>query len=128
MIPTWITMALLHMIGTASQLTWNRRGNMPVQPVLHVNLIGHEINESLEDYPDSDRKVFCRKNMKVMEPMESDCMNCSYFAGLAQGYGHECVWDDWMDMSDDNPRVIQQSDANKEMQRVFELVENSVIS
>ena len=64
--------------------------------VYHHNLIGHEINESLQHYKEDvfDREIYCRKKHQVLEPTEVDCLKCPYFAGLEQGHGHECAWED----------------------------------
>ena len=69
---------------------------MEKKEVYHHNLIGHEINESLEYYPDDvfDREIYCRKTHQVKEPLKEDCMGCLCFRGWEQGHGIECVWED----------------------------------
>ena len=43
--------------------------------IRHINFIGHEINQSIEDgYPESDREVYCKKLHTIKEPDEADCM------------------------------------------------------
>lgn len=95
------------------------------QMVNHINLIGHEINDSLDnDYPTQDRKVFCRWLMKVTEPLRKDCTRCPYFNGLAQGNGHECLW---KDVVSETTFIVQHKDAIHELERVNELIEKGVI-
>ena len=101
---------------------------MAVKQVYHQNMIDHEINHSLEKNSESSkgREVFCKKNHKVMEPLEKDCSNCPYFAGWMQGYGHECVWEDVIDASQD-VKVIPQNQARQELYRVSKLIDQGII-
>ena len=96
--------------------------------VRHINLIGHEINQSIEDgYPESDREIYCKRLHTIKEPDEKDCMNCPYFGGLGQGTAHECVWEEPVDISSELYRVIQHKDRYKEMERVSEMIEAGVV-
>lgn len=93
---------------------------MKTQIVYHHNFIGHEINESLEYYADDvlDREVYCRKMHQVKEPLEKECMTCPYFAGLMQGHGHECAWEDCVEIE----HTVQHEDRYKEYERVDKLI------
>lgn len=93
--------------------------------VYHHNLIGHEINESLECYAEDvfDREIYCRKRHQVLEPLEKDCIGCPYYEGREQGYGHECVWEDVTDRE----HVIRHEDRYKEYERVDRLIKLGVI-
>ena len=93
----------------------------------HYNKIGHEINESLTEYPSNDREVYCKKLHTVKEPEEADCMGCPYFGGLMQGYGHECVWDDDVPTTFDTEQVVDWEDRNKEFLRVSKLIDKGVL-
>ena len=75
--------------------------------IRHINLIGHEINQSIEDgYPESDREIYCKRLHTIKEPDEKDCMNCPYFGGLGQGTAHECVWEEPVDISLESYRML----------------------
>lgn len=93
--------------------------------VYHHNLIGHEINESNEYFANDplDREVYCRKLHIITEPLGKDCEKCQYFAGLEQGYGHECAWDD----VEDTELVINHEDRYKEYERVDKLIKTGVL-
>ena len=95
--------------------------------VIHYNKIGHEINISLSGYPSSDREVYCKRLHKVTEPMENDCVNCPYFSGLMQGYGHECVWEDYVESSFDFETAIKHDNRNKEFLRVDRLIKQGIL-
>lgn len=93
--------------------------------VYHHNYIGHEINESLMYYANDvfDREIYCRKKHNILEPLESDCELCPYFAGLEQGRGHECAWEDVVE----EDYFIQHEDRYKEFERVDKLLKTGVI-
>lgn len=96
--------------------------------IRHINFIGHEINQSIEDgYPESDREVFCKKLHTIKEPDEADCMNCPYFGGMGQGTAHECVWEEPVDISSELVMYIEHKDRQKEMMRVSEMIDAGVI-
>ena len=84
---------------------------MAVKLVSHHNLIGHEINESMEKYGVSDREIYCKRLHKITEPLAEDCDNCPYFDGFLMGHGHECVHED----------------AKKEFIRVSQLIDQGWI-
>ena len=93
--------------------------------VYHPNMIGHEINESLELYSDDvlDREVYCRKLHVVKEPLQTDCIGCPFYAGLEQGYGHECAWEDVADQE----HFVQHEDRYKEYERVDKLMKRGIL-
>lgn len=96
--------------------------------IRHINLIGHEINQSIQDgYPATDREVYCKHLHTIKEPDERDCMNCPYFGGLAQGHGHECVWEEPVDISSELERVIPHEGRHQEMLRVSEMIDMGVV-
>ena len=97
-----------------------------IQPTVHYNMIGHEINESMAFYPNADREVFCKKLHKVCVPQRDDCMACEYFNGVMQGYGHECVWDDQVRVGE-TEQTIPWEDRNKEMMRVSKLIDEGYL-
>ena len=93
------------------------RGTIP-----HYNFIGRYINDSLQDnYPQSDREVFCKKHHAILEPDSKDCSNCPYFGGMMGGYGHECVWED-VYPSNLNSIMVEHKDRYKELKRVTDLI------
>ena len=96
--------------------------------IRHINLIGHEINQSIEDgYPESDREIYCKRLHTIKEPDDKDCINCPYFGGLGQGTAHECVWEEPVDISSELYRIIEHKDRYKEMERVSEMIEVGVV-
>ncbi len=97
-----------------------------LKQVHHQNKIGHEINESLENFGSEDRKVFCKKLHTITEPKESDCSKCPYFNGWMMGNGHECVWDDVVE-NGQIMRVVEHRDAKKEMMRVSKLIDAGIL-
>lgn len=100
---------------------------MAIKQVYHVNLIGHEINESLQgNYPRSDREIFCKRQHKITEPDFDDCDKCPYFAGTAMGHGIECKWEDVIDVKLDE-KVIQHSQVRDELRRVSKLIDDGVL-
>lgn len=104
---------------------------MKTAQVYHLNQIGHEINESLtNDYPSSDREIFCKRLHKITEPMQKDCSTCPYFAGLMMGYGHECKWEDVVDEGDEGQfveKLVPHQDVKKELYRVSKLIDQGII-
>ena len=94
--------------------------------IKHHNLIGHEINESLQYLADNplDREIYCRRLHTVKEPLEADCANCPCFAGLEQGHGHECAWED----IGTQDLIIQHEDRYREFERVDKLIKSGVLS
>ena len=84
--------------------------------VYHHNYIGHEINESLQYYADDvfDREVYCRKQHLIKEPLENECIGYPCFAGLDQGRGHECAWEDITEID----YTIEHQERYKEYERV----------
>lgn len=99
---------------------------MAVKLVSHHNLIGHEINESMEKYGVSDREIYCKRLHKITEPLAEDCDNCPYFDGFLMGHGHECVWEDVIDVDEDT-RIIPHEDTKKEFIRVSQLIDQGWI-
>lgn len=100
---------------------------MAVKIVNHLNFIGHEINESLqEDYPTSDREIFCKKLHKITEPTEEDCETCPYYSGWMSGHGHECRWEDVIDITEDTVYITHDK-RHEEMLRVSKLIDEGVI-
>ena len=93
--------------------------------VYHHNMIGHEINESLEYYADDvfDREIYCRKLHQIKEPLKEDCIGCPCFKGWEQGHGIECAWEDVAETE----YVVQHEDRYKEYERVDKLVKLGVI-
>lgn len=101
---------------------------MSIRKIIHLNLIGHEINESLnKDAPSSDREVFCKKLHKVTEPLAKDCENCEYFAGLMMGYGHACAWEDDYPSDAPDEKIVPHGERMSEMLRVSKLIDQNVI-
>lgn len=94
--------------------------------VYHHNLIGHEINESLQYFENDvlDREIYCRKQHQILEPLESDCFTCPYFASLEQGHGHECAWDDVTEID----YIINHSDRYREYERVDKLLKQGILN
>lgn len=94
--------------------------------IYHHNLIGHEINESLQFYADEimDREIYCRKLHAIMEPKEKDCEYCPFFAGLEQGHGHECAWED---IEEQNDLVIPHEERYREYERVDKLIKQGIL-
>lgn len=100
---------------------------MAVKQVYHQNLIGHEINESIEgNYPASDREIFCKKLHKITEPDAKQCESCPYLAGWMMGHGIECKWEDVIDINLDE-KVIPHDKRKEEMLRVSKLIDEGVI-
>lgn len=96
--------------------------------ITHVNLIGHEINQSIsENHPASDREIYCKKLHKITEPEISDCDNCPYFGGLAQGNGHVCIWEEPIDISSPHTVIIPHQDRMKELMRVSEMIDDGAL-
>ena len=96
--------------------------------IRHINLLGHEINESLQEgYPESDREVYCKRLHAVKEPDEEDCVGCPHFGGLGQGRAHECVWEEPVDISSELERIIPHENRYKEMERVSQMIEMGVV-
>ena len=103
--------------------------------VYHRNWIEDEINESFNKNPDVDgkefpgRMIFCKKNHKVMEPLADDCMSCPYYAGLMQGWGHECAWEDELndEFVDGDTMDIPWDAREKELLRVSKLIDRGII-
>lgn len=93
--------------------------------VYHHNLIGHEINESLQLFADDvlDREVYCKKLHVIKEPKIDDCKECPYYEGLEQGHGHECVWEDVTELH----HVVQHEDRYKEYERVDKLMKKGFL-
>ena len=99
-----------------------------VKQVYHQNLIGHEINLSLQyGYPESDRQIYCKRHHKISEPTAQECENCPYYAGWMGGYGHECKWEDYIPSGQSDTKIIRHQDAKKEMLRVSELIDKGVL-
>lgn len=100
---------------------------MAVKQVYHVNLIGHEINESIsKDYPKSDREIFCKRYHRITEPNAEDCKKCPYFSGTALGHGIECKWEDVIDINQDEV-VIPHDSIREEFKRVSKLIDQGII-
>ena len=100
---------------------------MAVKLVYHQNAIGHEINESLENnYPISDREIFCKRLHKITEPNAEDCDACPYFAGWMMGHGIECKWEDTIDINLDE-KFIPHEKVREEMIRVSKLIDEGII-
>ncbi len=99
---------------------------MAVKQVYHMNAIGHEINESLANYPASDREIYCKRLHKITEPDAEVCDKCPYFAGWMQGHGHECKWEDVIDINRDE-KFIPHDKVRDEFIRVSKLIDEGVI-
>ena len=99
----------------------NSGGDFMLKPVRHHNLIGREINESLELYPDKpeDREIYCRMLHAIVEPQRKDCENCPFLSGIEQGNGIECTWPD--ECEEDH--VVRHEDRFKEFERVDKMIE-----
>lgn len=75
------------------------------------------------NYMTEDKKVFCKKENKVVTINVDRCDECPYMVGSLQGDGVECFWDDpeaksvYMDV--ENPQ--------KELLRVSKLIDNKKI-
>ena len=93
-----------------------------LKKVRHHNLIGHEINISLDMCSDdkSDREIYCRKLHAIVEPLMKDCESCPYLSGIEQGNGIECTWED--ECEDDY--VVFHEDRFKEYKRVDRLIKS----
>ena len=107
---------------------------MKLGMVWHRNWIEEEINESYNNHPDVPegyigRRVFCKRRHAITEPMESDCTDCPYFAGLMQGWGHECAWEDILDdgITEGDTRDIPWPAREKEMFRVSKLIGSGIL-
>ena len=92
-----------------------------LKPVRHHNLIGREINESLELYPNmpEDREIYCRMLHAIVEPQIRNCENCPFLSGLEQGHGIECTWPD--ECEEDH--VVRHEDRFKEFERINKMME-----
>lgn len=92
-----------------------------LKPVRHHNLIGREINESLELYLNmpEDREIYCRMLHAIVEPQIKDCENCPFLSGLEQGHGIECTWPDECEKD----HVVRHEDRFKEFERVNKMIE-----
>ncbi len=91
--------------------------------VLHLNFIGHEINESLQKYDDEDREIYCRRHNKVWVPTEKACEKCGYLQTWMQGMGLGCEWEDYVP-EDAEPFVeVPHKNRRKEMLRVKTLID-----
>ena len=99
-----------------------------LEQVHHLNWIGHEINDSLDNYPDSDREVYCRKLNRVVIPMRRDCDSCPCFAGWMMGHGHECVWDDVPDPDGYGEFNVPHDDRFRELSRVSRLIDDGTLT
>lgn len=99
----------------------NSGGDFMLKPVRHHNLIGREINESLDLYPEKseDREIYCRMLHAIVEPQIKDCENCPFLSGLEQGNGIECTWPD--ECEEDH--VVFHEDRFKEYERVDKMIE-----
>ena len=97
-----------------------------VKLVKHRNFIGHEINESLENYGDNDRKIYCKKLHSIRKLSELPCESCKYFAGSMMGSGRVCVWNDWVDYDVDEV-IVKFGEAQKELFRVSTLIDDGII-
>lgn len=96
--------------------------------VYHVNLIGHEINESLKNkLPQSDREIYCKKLHKITEPDDHDCRNCKYFAGTAMGHGIECKWKDVVDDPHIDEVIVPHKNRRTELVRVSKLIDRGIL-
>ena len=98
---------------------------MEKRMVYHHNMIGHEINESLTYYADDvfDREIYCRKKHLILEPSVEDCAGCPFFAGLEQGHGHECAWEDVVQ----SEYTVKHEDRYKEYERVDRLMKQGLL-
>lgn len=95
--------------------------------VYHQNAIGHEINESIQNnLPTSDREIFCKRLHKITEPDADECNKCPYFAGLMMGHGHECKWEDVIDVNLDE-KYIPHDKVREEFVRVSKLIDEGVL-
>jgi len=93
--------------------------------VYHRNVIGHEINESLQYHGEDvlDREVYCRKLHRIVEPLQKECESCLFYAGWDHGNGHICKWEDIVEEEYHIPHV----DRYKEYERVDILIKKGVL-
>lgn len=95
-----------------------------IHPVIHYNKIGHEINESVTDYSNSDRTIYCRQHHTILSPGLKRCANCPLFYDSMGAYGVACKWDDV------NPRnmiVVPHKNCQKEFLRVSQLMDEGLL-
>lgn len=101
-----------------------KMSNNAVHPVIHYNKIGHEINESVINYPNSDRTVYCRLRHSILPPELRRCMNCPLFFDSMGAYGVACKWDDVIPQSN---VLVKHEDRQKELLRVSQLINAGIL-
>lgn len=98
---------------------------MAYKVVNHLNYISYPII-----FPQlatqGDMEVFCKKRHAIIAPTLEDCDNCPYYAGMMQGYGHECIWEDIVPAETEEVSV-DHSDRQKELMRVSKLIDQGYL-
>lgn len=95
---------------------------MAIKVVNHLNYIEYPAVNSTQ----SDMEVFCKRHHAVIAPTVSDCSKCPYFAGVMQGQGHECTWEDVVPAEVDEV-IVNHSDRQKELLRVSRWIDKGYI-
>lgn len=95
-----------------------------VHPVIHYNKIGHEINNSIDNYPNSDRTIYCRQQHAVLPPELNRCMNCPLFYDSMGAFGVACKWNDVLPQMS---VVVNHQDCQKELLRVSKLIDSDTL-
>ena len=98
---------------------------MALKVINHLNYIG-EYPTPPQDTKPSDLEVFCKRYHDIRAPLITDCGNCPHFAGIMQGYGHECIWEDVVPAEVDE-WIVDHSDRQKEFLRVSKLIDQGYI-
>lgn len=98
--------------------------DIKVHPVIHYNKIGHEINESINEYPNFDRTIYCRQLHTVATPELNRCLNCPLFYDSMGAFGIACRWDDAIKSKS---VVIPHDDCQKEFMRVSKLMDDGIL-
>lgn len=98
---------------------------MAFKVVNHLNYAGY--NPSFpQDTTLKDLEVFCKRRHDIRAPLVDDCKDCPYFAGVMQGYGHECTWEDIVPAEVEEV-IVEHSDRQKEFMRVSKLIDQGYL-
>ena len=95
-----------------------------IHPVIHYNKIGHEINDSINEYPNSDRTVYCRLQHAILPPELRRCMNCPLFHDSLGSFGVACKWNDTVPQ---RSVMVKHSDRYQELLRVSKLIDKGIL-
>ena len=87
---------------------------MAIKVVNHLNFVG------------ANGEVFCKHQHKVIAPLLTSCSTCPYFAGVMQGHGHECTWEDVVPAELDEV-VIPADGGADELIRVSKLIDQGYL-